>query len=308
MTNPNGKLPLALIAGPTASGKTALAIELSKRRDVVIINADSAQVYRDLPLLSAQPSREELASAPHRLFGYLDGATACSAADWAQAAKEQIALAHAAGKLPILVGGTGLYMRTLLDGIAPIPPIDAGIRTKVRSYSSEEAYQHLMHADPARAALLSPNDSQRVKRALEVIESTGKSIAEWQEQLTGGIGADVDLKPLLLLPPREWLHDRCDRRFVEMIDRGALNEVAALLKRDIPRDAPIHGTIGFRELSALLNGDSDKDEAIFRGQSATRQYAKRQYTWFRNQSPDWWPRTDLIVNNDNIYKIEIIFQ
>jgi tRNA dimethylallyltransferase len=308
MTNPNGKFPLALIAGPTASGKTALAIALSKRRDVVIINADSAQVYVDLPLLSAQPSPEELTSAPHQLFGYLDGATACSAADWAHAAKEQIALAHAAGKLPILVGGTGLYMRTLLYGIAPIPPIDADIRTKVRSYSSEEAYQHLMRADPLRATLLSPNDSQRIKRALEVIESTGQSMAAWQEQLTGGIGADVDLKPLLLLPPREWLHDRCDRRFVEMIDRGALKEVAALVARDISRDAPIHGTIGFRELSALLHNEIDEEEAIFRGQAATRQYAKRQYTWFRNQSPACWPRIDAIINNDNISKIEILFQ
>jgi tRNA dimethylallyltransferase len=308
MTNPNGKFPLALIAGPTASGKTALAIALSKRRDVVIINADSAQVYADLPLLSAQPSPDELASAPHRLFGYLDGTTACSAADWAQAAKEQIALAHAAEKLPILVGGTGLYMRTLLDGIAPIPNIDADIRAKIRSLSSEDAYQKLLRADPARAALLSPNDSQRVKRALEVIESTGKSIAAWQEETTGGIGADVDLKPVLLLPPREWLHERCDRRFVEMINRGALKEVAALVKRDIPRDAPIHGTIGFRELSALLQNDIDEDEAIFRGQAATRQYAKRQYTWFRNQSPDWWPRIELIINNDNISKIEILLQ
>ncbi len=275
---------------------------------MVIINADSAQVYADLPILSAQPSPQELESAPHRLFGYLNGATPCSAASWAAAAKEQIALAHASGRLPVLVGGTGLYLRILLDGIAPIPAIDPEIRARIRAHGNNEAYRQLAITDPDRAASLSPNDGQRVKRALEVIESTGYSLDHWQQQLTGGIGGSVDLKPVLLLPPREWLHERCDRRFVEMMDRGALAEVEALLNHNIPADAPINGTIGLRELTALIREKCNAQEAILRGQAATRQYAKRQYTWFRNQTPSNWPRIEAIVNDSNISNIEIMFQ
>ncbi len=274
----------------------------------MIINADSAQVYADLPILSAQPSPQELASAPHQLFGYLDSATACSAANWATAAKAQIADAHVAGRLPVLVGGTGLYLRTLLDGIAPIPTIDPDIRARIRGYDNDEAYRQLVAADPDRAAILSPNDGQRIKRALEVIVSTGRNLGHWQQMLTGGIHGSVDLKPLLLLPPREWLHQRCDRRFVGMMDRGALAEVEALLNRDIPVDAPINGTIGLRELTALLRQECDENEAILLGQAATRQYAKRQYTWFRNQTPCDWPRIDAIVNDSNISDIEILLQ
>ncbi len=299
---------MALIAGPTASGKTALALALSKRRDVVIINADSAQVYADLPILSAQPSPEELASAPHQLFGYLDGATACSAADWAQAAKIQISAAHKAGQLPVLVGGTGLYLRTLLNGIAPIPTIDPDIRIQIRALNNDEAYRQLSATDPDRAAILSPNDGQRIKRALEVIVSTGRSLAYWQQQVTGGIDGLVRLMPLLLMPPRDWLHERCDSRFLEMIDRGALAEVKAVLDRDIPADAPMNGTIGLRELAALLRHECDENEAIKRGQAATRQYAKRQYTWFRNQTPTDWPKIEQIINDDNINKIERLLQ
>jgi tRNA dimethylallyltransferase len=308
MTNPDEKLPVALIAGPTASGKTALALALSKRRDVVIINADSAQVYADLPILSAQPSTEELDSAPHRLFGYLDGATPCSAADWAKTAKEQIAQAHGLGRLPVLVGGTGLYLRTLIEGIAPIPSIDPELRHIIRQYETDDAYRRLVLADPDRAASLSPNDGQRVKRALEVIESTGRSLSHWQKQLVGGIGGTVNLRPLLLLPPRDWLHERCDRRFVQMMDRGALLEVQELLTRGIPGDTPIMRTIGLPELTALLQHEIDEDDAILRGQAATRQYAKRQYTWFRNQTPREWPRITAIVNDANIANVEILFQ
>ena len=310
MTNPQ-KRPrgkrLALIAGPTASGKTALALRLAQSRPVTIINADSAQVYAHLPILSAQPSGDEMASAPHRLFGYLDGREACSAARWALDAKREIEMAWSEDHLPLLVGGTGLYLRTLLDGIAPIPEIDPEVRSVVRALPTAEAYQALAELDAASAAALSPNDDSRIKRALEVMRSTGKSIVEWRKLHEGGIGDVVDLQPLILLPPRDWLHERCDRRFEHMLERGAVDEVRALLALDLPADAPVMRAIGVPEIAAMLRGEIDRDEAHARGQAATRQYAKRQYTWFRNQPPDNWPRLTEVYNDSEFSKIERLF-
>jgi tRNA dimethylallyltransferase len=312
MTNPEKKLPVALIAGPTASGKTALALHLAARQNVVIINADSAQVYADLPVLSAQPTPSEMASAPHKLFGYRDGAQACSAADWAADAKLVIADAHAAGQLPVLVGGTGLYLRTLLDGIAPIPEIDADMRANIRASNVADAYAALQAIDPAAAAALGPKDDTRVKRALEVVRSTGVSILEWRTQLEGGIASAVALRPLLLLPPRDWLHSRCDQRFSKMLAGGAVDEVAALMARyergDLPPDAPILRAIGVPEIAAVLKGELTLPEAEARGQAATRQYAKRQYTWFRNQIPKAWSRFESEINDNNINDIAILLQ
>lgn len=310
MTNPQ-KRPrgkrLALIAGPTASGKTALALRLAQSRPVTIINADSAQVYAHLPILSAQPSAEEMASAPHRLFGYLDGREACSAARWALDAKHEIETAWSEDRLPILVGGTGLYLRTLLDGIAPIPEIDPDVRSAVRALPTAEAYQALVEIDAASATALSPNDDSRIKRALEVMRSTGKSIVEWRTLREGGIDDLVDLHPLLLLPPRDWLHERCDLRFEQMLERGAVDEVRALLALNLPADAPVMRAIGVPEIAAMLRGEIDREEALARGQAATRQYAKRQYTWFRNQPPDNWPRYGGVFNDSEYIKIERLF-
>jgi tRNA dimethylallyltransferase len=308
MTNPDKKLPVALIAGPTASGKTALALHLARTRDVTIINADSAQVYAALPILSAQPTAQEMADVPHRLFGTLDGTTACSAAAWAADAKAEIAAAHAAERLPVLVGGTGLYLRTLLQGIAPIPEIDSDIRANVRALSTADANFALAKADPLAAAGLGPNDDSRIKRALEVVRSTGMSILEWRKRMEGGIGDYIALRPVLLLPPRDWLHMRCDRRFEAMMESGAVDEVAALLARDLPCDAPVMRAIGVPEIAAMLACDISREEAIARGQAATRQYAKRQYTWFRNQSPADWPRLEKAINDSIIAEIETLFQ
>ncbi len=299
---------MALIAGPTASGKTALALHLAKSHDIVIINADSAQVYSDLPVLSAQPTAAEQASVAHRLFGYLDGATACSAAQWARDAKVEIAAAHEAGRLPVLVGGTGLYLRTLLDGIAPIPDIDGNIRDQIRALPVAEAYTRLQKLDAALAASLGPTDSSRIARALEVVESTGRSIADWRKQKSGGIAGVVELHPLLLLPPREWLYDRCDMRLDAMMESGAIGEVEALLMRGLPADAPVMRAIGVREIAAMLTGDMPRNEAITRAKIATRQFAKRQFTWFRNQSPPNWPRWEQTLNDSNMSEIEILFQ
>jgi tRNA dimethylallyltransferase len=308
ITNPNGKFPVALIAGPTASGKTALALRLAQAQNCVIINADSAQVYDALPILSAQPSAEEMQSAPHKLFGYLDGKTACSAADWAKAAKAEIGAAHAQGRLPVLVGGTGLYLRTLLDGIAPVPDIDPEIRVAIRHLDTATAYAALMQEDADMAAKLHAHDDSRIKRALEVIRSSGRSLGVWRAEKLGGIGGEIDLRPLLLLPPRPWLHERCDRRFTMMLDIGAVQEVEHLLERNLPADAPVMRAIGVPEISAMLRGDISRDEAIAKGQAATRQYAKRQFTWFRNQSPADWPRCTEEINIQNINKIVTLLQ
>jgi tRNA dimethylallyltransferase len=287
-----GAPPLALIAGPTASGKSDLAVALgqlleAQGRRAVVINADSAQVYADLQVLSARPTQTEMGGVEHRLFGSWDGAMACSAADWAAAAKVEIAAAHAAGAVPILVGGTGLYLRTLLDGIAPVPPIDPEVREAVRALDPAEAWAALVRDDPARAVRLAPNDRSRIARSLEVMRSTGRSLEDWQRERSGGISGTINLHPVVLLPPRSELYDRCDCRFAAMIDRGALDEVAALLARGLNPDLPVMRAIGVRELAAVLRAEASLEHAIAQGAQATRNYAKRQYTWFRHQVPRW---------------------
>ena len=263
---------------------------LAARSPSVVINADSAQVYRDLPILSAQPSKAEHGAVPHRLFGYLGGGESCSAARWAADSKVEIDAAWQQGRLPILVGGTGLYLRTLLDGIAPIPPIDAAIRAQVRALPVAQAYAALETEDPVMAERLNAADSTRVARALEIIRSTGRGALAWRDEKVGGIADRVTLRPLILLPDRDWLYARCDARFEAMMDGGAVAEVEALLARGLDPDLPVMRAIGVPEIAAMLRGAIDRDEAIQRGQIATRRYAKRQYTWFRNQPPEDWPR------------------
>jgi len=256
----------------------------------VIVNADSAQIYRDLPVLSAAPTEEERKAAEHRLYGVQDGALPCSAADWAEMARREIADVHASGRTPILVGGTGLYLRTLLDGIAPVPAIDPVVRARVRERPIVENRAKLQALDPEAAARLNERDSARINRALEVILSTGRTLAEWQERREGGIARDVELRPLILLPPRKWLYARCDERFARMIDEGAVAEVEALLARNLNPNLPVMRGIGVRELSRYLAGETSLDEAVAAGRQATRRYAKRQYTWFAHQPPADWPR------------------
>jgi tRNA dimethylallyltransferase len=288
--NKGKKPPLALIAGPTASGKSALALALAEATDGVVINADSVQVYRDLRIVSARPTEMDEAKVPHRLYGYRDGADACSAANWAADARAAIQETHDTGKLPILVGGTGLYLRTLLDGIAPIPGIDAGIRAAVRALPVSEAHEALRKEDPEAAARLRSTDTTRVARALEVVRSTGRPLAGWQAEKAGGIGGAVALRPLVLLPPRDWLHTRCHARFEAIFSHEGIAEVQALLDRHLPVAAPIMRAIGVPEIAAFLRAKLSREEALAAGQAATRQYAKRQYTWFRRQPPPDWSR------------------
>jgi tRNA dimethylallyltransferase len=289
-TRAPSKPPLALIAGPTASGKSALALFLAEWTGGAVINADSAQVYRDLRIVSARPSVDDEARAPHLLYGYRDGAQACSAVDWADDARRAIGAARAAGHLPILAGGTGLYIRTLLDGIAPIPDIDPAVRAEVRAMAVEDAFAALDREDPEAAARLRPSDTARVARALEVARSTGRPLAQWQKEKTGGIGDEVALSPLVLLPPRDWLYARCDQRFEEMMTEQGLEEVRSLLERRLPASLPVMHAIGVPEIAAYLQGRMSREEALAAGRTATRQYAKRQYTWFRRQPPADWPR------------------
>jgi tRNA dimethylallyltransferase len=284
--------PLALIAGPTASGKSALALAAAELAPVTIINADSAQVYRDLRIITARPDELDMSRAPHRLFGYIDGAESCSAARWAADAKREVAAAHAEGRLPLLVGGTGLYIRTLLDGIAPVPEIDARVRAAVRGMAVDAAYIALRQEDPDSAARLSAGDTTRVQRALEVVRSTGHALSHWHERREGGIGGEIALRPLVLLPPRDWLVARSDARFLGMVEGGGVGEVERLLARRLHPDLPVMRAIGVREIAAWLQGDMNRPEMIHAGRVATRQYAKRQYTWFRNQLPDEWPRLE----------------
>lgn len=267
-----------------------LALALAEQSGGVIVNADSAQIYRDLPVLSAAPSAEERAKAEHRLYGVQNGALPCSAADWAELARREIADIHAQGRLPILVGGTGLYLRTLLEGIAPVPQIDPDVRRRVRETPVADNRTKLETLDPEAATRLNPGDSTRIARALEVIMSTGRTLGEWQGQREGGIADAVTLRPLILLPPRDWLNQRCDERFARMMEQGAVEEVQTLLARGLNANLPVMRAIGVREITAHLRGEATLAEAVSAGQHATRRYAKRQYTWFAHQPPAEWPR------------------
>jgi tRNA dimethylallyltransferase len=272
--------PLVVIAGPTASGKTALALEIAQARRGTIINADASQVYVDLEILSARPGADETACAPHRLFGVFDGAESCSAARWAALAREAIAEARAEARLPILVGGTGLYLKTLLDGIADVPAIPADLREQVRALDGPALRAALEREDQAMAARLHPNDRQRTARALEVRRATGRSLADWQQQGRGGLRHDVSLEVHLRLPPRDSLYAACNSRFDAMMAAGALEEVARLAARRLPPALPVMKALGVPPLLAHLEGRLPLADAIEAAKLETRRYAKRQLTWF----------------------------
>ena len=289
--------PILVVAGPTASGKSALGLALAEKFNGTVINADSMQVYRDLRVLTARPTPEEEARVPHRLYGVLDGAVHGTAALWRRLALEAIAGTVAEGRLPILLGGTGMYLRGLFEGLADIPEIPdaarAEARTKLAQVGPEGLHLALSALDPETAARLMPGDSQRLVRAYEVALGTGRGLAGWQ--------ADSPAPPLpnpvcrlLLRPPRATLYARIDRRFEAMMAAGALDEARAVLARtDLPADAPMRKAHGLPELIQYLKGEMTREEAVRTGQLNTRHYAKRQTTWFRHQFAP-----DLVVEND----------
>jgi len=278
---------LAIIAGPTACGKSALALDIAERLNATIINADASQVYADLRILSARPSDDDMARVPHRLYGVRDGADAGSAADWAAAARDAIAETLAEGRLPILVGGSGMYLRILLGGIAAVPPIGAEVRDVVRALDAAAAHAALVREDPDAAARLRPSDRQRLQRALEVVRSTGRTLADWQRETTGGLAETHDVRAVVVDLPREQLRARCDARFAAMLLHGGLDEVRALAARQLDPALPVMSAIGVPPLLAHLAGACSLADAADAAAAATRRYAKRQQTWFRNQTPGW---------------------
>ncbi len=273
------------IAGPTASGKSALAIGMARDRGGVIINADSMQVYRELRIISARPSAEEEEQAPHRMYGHVAGAEDYSAGRWLADAKLEIEACWAIGRVPIIVGGTGLYFLALQGGLADVPPIPVDVREKWRAFRGD-LHGKLQLLDPLAAAKLNPADQQRIIRALEVVDATGRTLAEWQGQSrANGFLNEINVERLFVDVPREELYVRAERRFDVMMERGALNEVAAL--PGLPPSQPILKAIGIPELMSHLRGQTTREEAVALAKTATRQYIKRQLTWWRGQMQDW---------------------
>ena len=288
MTETNGRPRAVLIAGPTASGKSALALALAERTGGVVINADSMQVYRDLRVLSARPSVEEEARAPHLLYGHVDGAQDYSVAHWLEDVRR--VLGELDGRLPILIGGTGLYFKALTRGLSPMPSIPDAVRQKVRALADDAQALHARLAvlDPETALRLRPSDTQRLMRAIEVFEATGKPLARWQDERTDPpvLPADEALK-IFLATDRAVLRERIAQRFHIMMEQGALDEVRALDARRLAPDRTILKAHGVPWLRRHLAGELTLDQAIEGGILDTRQYAKRQDTWFRHQLDGW---------------------
>jgi len=274
-----------LIAGPTASGKSGLALRLAKDRSGIVINADALQVYTELRVLSARPTAKEEADAPHRLYGYVSGRENYSVARWLADATAAVEAAWQEGLLPIITGGTGLYFKALAQGLANVPSIDPVIREKWRNFEGD-LHAELTRSDPRMALRLKPNDRQRISRALEVLEGTGKSLADWQAMSgRSALLAEAAVERVFLNVPRDDLYARAEARFDRMIAEGALDEVRAL--QDFDPALPMMKAIGVPELSAYLQGEIGLEEAVAKAKIATRHYIKRQLTWWRGQMKNW---------------------
>ncbi len=287
-----------LIAGPTASGKSALALTLAQALGGTIINANSMQVYRDLRVVTARPTPEEEARVPHLLYGHVDAAENYSVGRWCVEAGAALAAVERAGRLPVLVGGTGLYFKALTRGLAAIPPIPSGIRSAVRARLEAEGiaalYAELGERDPATASRLMPSDRARVTRALEVVLATGRSLTDWHRQgMKPVLAADSAIK-IFLDVDRAQLYRRIDARFDAMLAAGMLDEVRALGGRGLDAALPAMKAHGVPWLLRHLKGEIDLAAAVEGGKRDTRHYSKRQATWFRHQPPDWtWVAADM---------------
>ncbi|MDG5494531.1 tRNA (adenosine(37)-N6)-dimethylallyltransferase MiaA [Niveispirillum sp. BGYR6] len=279
--------PVLVIGGPTASGKSGLALALARHANGVVINADSMQVYRELHLITARPPAADEAAAPHRLYGIVPAAERMSAARWRELALAEIDQAHGEGRLPIVVGGTGLYLRALMQGLSDIPDIPADIRAAAMELQADigspALHAKLAQVDPVTAARLHPTDSQRLIRAWEVWQSTGRSISDWQAAPPEAAPNHLQFHPLVVEPPRDRLYAQCDARFIAMLQQGALAEAEALDRLGLDPALPAMKALGVPELRAVLHGQMDLPTATARAQQMTRNYAKRQLTWFRNQ-------------------------
>jgi tRNA dimethylallyltransferase len=293
-----------IIGGPTASGKSATALKLAEQYDGVIINCDSMQIYNGLSILTAQPPPEDLAQAPHLLYGTLHPNEACSAGNWREMVEPIITDVLSQGKTPIICGGSGLYIRALTDGLSPIPDIPDDIRSaasaKQQELGNPAFYDALKQRDPIMAERLHPDHTARLVRAWEVLEATGKSLAEWQELPLLAPPENWEFGVTLVMPERDVLYDRCNKRFTWMLDNGALEQLSefnqAIEAGEISPHALLNNALGVKPLTAYMKGEISKEDAIKRGQADTRHYAKRQVTWFRHQ----------VKENKNVAKISTI--
>ena len=279
------------IAGPTASGKSALALALARKTGGFVINTDSMQVYRDLRVLTARPSAEEEATVPHRLYGHVDAGLNFSAGAWVVDAANVLKDAHAEKRLPIFVGGSGLYFKALTRGLSAVPPIPVEIREAVRARLErdgvEALHAELSRRDPVAAERLKPRDRTRIARALEVIEATGRSLNDWHREGLPPLLPPGTFRALFLEPDRDALYARIDARFETMLKAGALEEVAQLAARGLDPLLPAMKAHGVPALIRHLKGEITRDEASEIGRADTRHYAKRQFTWFRHQLPEF---------------------
>ncbi|HEY0851552.1 MAG TPA: tRNA (adenosine(37)-N6)-dimethylallyltransferase MiaA [Bradyrhizobium sp.] len=287
----SGLSKAVLIAGPTASGKSALALDLAQKAGGIVINTDSMQVYRDLRIITARPTPEEEARVPHRLYGHVDAAINFSAGAWVTDAAKALAAARAQNKLPIFIGGSGLYFRALTRGLSAIPPIPAGIREGVRARLErdgvEALHAELARHDPVSAERLKPRDRTRIARALEVIEATGRALPDWHREGLPPLLPSGEFSALFLAPEREALYARIDARFDAMLAAGAIDEVAALAERRLDPLLPAMKAHGVPVLIRHIRGEVTREAAAEFGRTETRQYAKRQFTWFRHQLPEF---------------------
>lgn len=284
-----------IITGPTASGKSQAAIELALKVGGEIINADSMQLYDHLPILTACPSAEDHAIVPHHLYGILRDDQISSAGWWVQIVEKIISQIQGRGAIPIIVGGTGMYLQALTEGLSPIPDIPQNIRETARQKSQEEDFfTHVCSLDPQVSKNLKAGDLQRLTRALEVILFTGKSLFEWQKE--SRIPSPYVYEKYVILPDRKELYDRINNRFNQMIERGAIDEVEALMNRPVLPASPILRAVGVEEITYYLQGHFSKDQMIKLGQQSSRHYAKRQLTWLRTQSKGYIPLTGDFAN------------
>jgi tRNA dimethylallyltransferase len=286
-----------LIAGPTASGKSALALELAQTVGGVIVNADSMQVYRDLRILTARPTADEEAALPHRLYGHIDAAVNFSVGAWVADAAKVLVEAHALARVPIFVGGTGLYFKALTRGLSAVPAIAPDIRERVRAQLErdgvEALHAELARRDPLSAERLKPRDRTRIARALEVVEATGRSLTDWHREGLPPLLPQGAFRALFLNPDRDALYPRIDARFDAMLKDGALDEVARLAARHLDPLLPAMKAHGVPALIRHLAGELTLAEAATIGRADTRHYAKRQFTWFRHQLPEFeWVAPD----------------
>ncbi|RZN27671.1 tRNA (adenosine(37)-N6)-dimethylallyltransferase MiaA [Bradyrhizobium sp. Leo121] len=280
-----------LIAGPTASGKSALALDLAQKAGGVVINTDSMQVYRDLRIITARPTVEEEALVAHRLYGHVDAATNFSAGAWVADAAKVLSEVRAENRLPIFIGGSGLHFKALTRGLSAVPPIAAEVREVVRERLErdgvEALHAELSRRDPAYAERLKPRDRTRIARALEVVEATGRSLSDWHRDGLPPLLPPGEFSALFLAPERDKLYARIDARFEAMLNAGALDEVAKLAARDLDPLLPAMKAHGVPAVIRHLKGEIGREEASEIGRADTRHYAKRQFTWFRHQLPEF---------------------